>query len=455
MKLPIAEPDLKQFLGSGPRYTSYPTQPVWTSAIGPELWKEELSLDSSPHRLAIYVHLPFCEKLCHFCACNRIIDPHHTLDSDYLDALKREIRQVSSLLSHKQVEQIHWGGGTPTFLSPAQCAGLMKNLQDSFQIEEDSEISIEVHPNVTTDEHLRRLKQVGFNRISMGVQDFDPVVQEVINRNQTYERTAHLIKVTRDLGFESLNLDLIYGLPKQTEKGFSETMDKVATLRPDRIALYGFANVPWRQPFQRKFKDADIPEGAKKLQLYFLAREFLESAGYRAIGMDHFALETDELYQSFVRGHLHRNFMGYTTRPDLSLIGFGVSAISDFGSLYVQNEKKLGDYYKKILRNELATSVGHRMTPEDRLRKKIILDLMCFREIAYKTVEEEFLIQFETYFADELRELQKFEKMGLLQIEGQKIRVKGAGHVFIRNICMVFDTYLIKNSEKPIFSKTI
>jgi oxygen-independent coproporphyrinogen-3 oxidase len=370
--------------------------------------------------------------------------------------LFREIETAHSALrgSHRVI-QMHWGGGTPTFLSPDQIGELAEFCFERFDFASDAEISIEVNPVVTKKEHLEVLSRLGFNRISMGVQDFDPLVQDKINRHQSFELTENLVKASRALGFESVNLDLVYGLPRQNLKTFTETIEQVLKLRPERLAVYSFAKVPWKQPFQRRFLDSELPDGLQKIQLYLCARERLTAAGYDVIGMDHFALPNDELAVAARERTLHRNFMGYTTKPDSELLGLGVSAISSVGSLFGQNAKTLPSYYKLIEKFGLATVLGHHLSSEDTLRRKVILNLMCNFEVNFKEIQESFGVDFKEHFKKEWPELEEFERQEMLVIEPSKLLVVGRGQILVRNIAMAFDQYLSADASQRKFSNTI
>ncbi len=452
----VTQEDIVRYSSPGPRYTSYPTYPNWSEKIRVADYEWRLTHGKVSESLSLYTHLPFCEKLCHFCACNRVIDPQRKFEDTYLEALHYEIEVVASRLgTRRRVGQFHWGGGTPTFLPVGKLQSLFAQFKKYFDLNADAEVSIEVHPNVTSHEHLQALKEMGFNRISFGVQDFDPLVQDKINRFQTYEKTADLAQESRRLGFSSLNLDLVYGLPKQTRETVADTIKKVIGLKPDRIALYSFAKVPWKEPFQRRFKDEELPEGLDKVNLYLDARVALEDAGYEAIGMDHFALPHDELAVAHRAQSLHRNFMGYTTKPDLDLVGFGVSAISDFAGLYAQNDKILSRYVDKVTSKGLATSVGFELSDDDLLRRELIHKLMCQYHLDLGYFESKYKIDFAHHFATELNELKILEGDGLLTLSDSKIQVIDRGQILVRNIAMIFDKYLPKESSGRRFSNTI
>ncbi len=453
----VSETDVLRYSQPGPRYTSYPTVPLWNEYIGPADWRAELRKGSSSKSgLSLYVHIPFCEKLCHFCACNRVIDRNHSMVESYFKYLFGEIDLVSENLSrYSSVVQMHWGGGTPTFLRPDEISRLSGYLSEKFNFDPSAELSIEVNPVVTNFEHLARLRALGFQRLSMGVQDFDPIVQNVINRHQSFEQTRDLVRKARDLGFGSINLDLIYGLPKQNLESFSTTLRQVIELKPERLAIYSFAKVPWKQPFQRRFSDRDLPTGFDKVSLYLRAREMLLDVGYEPIGMDHFTLPSDCIAEAAKEKKLHRNFMGYTTQPDADLIGFGISAISSFGSLYVQNEKTLPSYYRKIKDGLLATRLGCRLSEDDQRRRYVIMNLMCNFEISFLEFRKKFGVDFKIEFEREIEVLQDFVEDELVQFEKDKMKAIGRGQILIRNIVMAFDRYLEDKAENRKFSNTI
>ncbi len=456
VNLDIREEDLMTYIQPGPRYTSYPTANVWSEQFTDQDLMDELRVGGGRRGLSLYVHIPFCEKLCHFCACNRVIDKSHSRENDFVNKLAQEIQLVQRQLDpYRLVEQLHWGGGTPTYLAPQQILRLADALKSSFSFSANAELSVEVNPVVTRHDHIDSLREVGFNRISMGVQDFDIEVQSAINRHQTFEQTEWLNFYARDAGFSGVNLDLIYGLPKQNLYRFEKTLKLVSQLKPDRLAVYSFANVPWKQPFHRKFSDEDLPEGLEKVKLYLLAKGYLEAEGYVPVGMDHFALPGDELAIAARERRLHRNFMGYTTRPELDLIGLGPSAISIFGLVQAQNAKHLVEYEKRIHQARCATAVGHRLTFDDEVRRDLIASIMCNFEVQVTALESKFNISFPDYFKEELENLQHFERAGMLNFGSNRIEVLGRGKILVRNIAMVFDRYLSKSREERKFSSTI
>ncbi len=441
----------------GPRYTSYPTAPVWTQEVTSEEFKIALEREIQPSSaLSLYVHLPFCEKLCHFCACHKIIDPRREHEQSYIDAIHAEVELYKTTVGQNGVlEQVHFGGGTPTFYSPADLEKLFSNIESKFKWASHPEISIEVNPVVTTHDHLNKLRSLGFNRLSLGVQDFEPHVQDIINRHQTFDQTSELVEHAKSLKFESINLDLVYGLPLQTNESIERTIELVIKIKPDRIALYSFANVPWKYPFQRRFSDRDIPEGIVKINLYKIARTRLLEAGYEPIGMDHFALPDDELFKARRNKKLHRNFMGYTTKENAQMVALGISAISMLGSTYVQNKKTLPSYYANLKEKKFPVERGIKLNRDDLIRRKVIMDLMCQFEVSFSDVTKIFEIDFRQYFRTEIDRLKFFETNDLLQLHDDKIVISKTGELLIRNIAMVFDRYLEGLPERFLFSKTI
>src|ERR1700689_1218830 len=454
----ISDAILEKYNRPGPRYTSYPTAPVWKDDFGPEdleSFYARAENDSTP--LSLYMHLPFCESLCLFCACNVSIQKDKSVAIPYLAALKLEIEHVAGLVSKKRpVIQFHWGGGTPTYLTPAQMEDLFGHARERFAFQSDAEIGIEVDPRVTSRAHLESLRRLGFNRLSMGIQDFQPKVQETIRRVQPYEMTRDLIVASRGLGFESLSVDLIYGLPYQTAASFQATIDQVLTLAPDRVAMFSYAHVPWLRKQQGAFQ-AHLPEGRDKFQIFRAGLEGFLGAGYVYIGMDHFALPTDELAVAQRNRTLHRNFQGYTTKAGADLYGMGVSAISSIGSAYAQNRREIPVYQEEASSRGLATFRGYRLSDDDRLRRAVIGRLLCHTVIPKHEVESEFGISFDEYFAPELTRLADLAADGLVILDGDEIRVTPLGRIFIRNVAMVFDRYIEeqKMDQKPLFSKTL
>jgi oxygen-independent coproporphyrinogen-3 oxidase len=456
--LDITEEFLSKYNRPGPRYTSYPTAPVWTESFGPDdLEQEFLAADRAARPVSLYMHLPFCEALCLFCACNVVIQKDKSAASPYLEVLKREIAHVAERVSRSRpVVQLHWGGGTPTYLSPAQLDDLFAFTRARFSFAPDAEIGVEVDPRVTSREHLATLRRLGFNRLSMGIQDFHPEVQAAVHRIQPFEMTRDLIREARRLGFESINVDLIYGLPYQTPERFARTVGQIIELSPDRIAMFSYAHVPWLKKQQGSFAK-HLPEGLAKFHIFRSGLlKFLE-AGYLYIGMDHFARPGDELAIAQENRTLHRNFQGYTTKAGADLYGTGVSSISGIGDSYAQNYRDLPAYKTAVAARGIATMRGYRLSPDDRIRRAVISRLLCHTVLRKREIDTQFGIRFDDYFAPELEHLTPFLEDGLVTHSGDEIRATMLGRIFIRNIAMVFDPYLERQqlAQRPLFSKTL
>ncbi len=454
----ISEAFLAKYNQPGPRYTSYPTAPVWKDDFGPGDLEEYCArADARGTPLSLYMHLPFCESLCLFCGCNVSIQKNKSVAIPYLAALKHEIEHVAGTVSKKRpVIQFHWGGGTPTYLTPAQMDDLFGHARDRFSFAPDAEIGIEVDPRVTSRAHLETLRRLGFNRLSMGIQDFHPMVQKTIHRVQPYEMTRDLIVAARDLGFESISVDLIYGLPYQTAETFAATIEQVLTLAPDRVAMFSYAHVPWLKKQQGSFA-AHLPEGSEKFRIFRTGLEGFLGAGYVYIGMDHFARPGDDLAIAQTNRTLHRNFQGYTTKAGADLYGMGVSAISSVGESYAQNRREVPAYQSAVAERGVATMRGYRLSNDDVIRRAVIGRLLCHTVIPKREVEAEFSIKFDEYFAAELARLDGPSADGLVTLDADEIRVTPLGRIFIRNVAMVFDRYLHEQQmdQKPLFSKTL
>lgn len=456
--LEVSEEFLAKYNRPGPRYTSYPTAPVWDDKFHQADLEEFLhNAESAATPVSLYMHLPFCENLCLFCACNVVIQKDKKAAIPYLESLKAEINHVSGFVSRqREVVQFHWGGGTPTYLSPAQLQDLFGYTREHFSFAANVEIGIEVDPRVTTHEHLATLRKLGFNRLSMGIQDFTPEVQKTIHRVQPFELTRDLIVEARRLGFDSVNVDLIYGLPYQTAASFAESIDKVLELNPDRIAMFSYAHVPWLRKQQGAFQ-GHLPEGMEKFHIFKIGVRKFTDAGYLYIGMDHFARPGDELAIAQSNRTLHRNFQGYTTKAGADLYGMGVSAISSIGEAYAQNDRALATYQSAVAERGLATMRGYRLNSDDLLRREVITKLLCHTVVRKREIENTFQIRFDEYFASELAELRAMRDDGLVLLSDDEIRVTTLGRIFIRNLAMPFDRYLReqKMDSRPLFSKTL
>jgi oxygen-independent coproporphyrinogen III oxidase len=445
---------------SGPRYTSYPPAPIFTPEFGAnDMRNEILRVEENPANkgLSLYFHIPFCDTLCYFCGCTTIITRNRTHLDEYLPYLKKEIDLLAPLLhSSREVVQMHWGGGTPTYFTPAQIAEIGGYIRNAFRFSPDAEISVEVDPRDISLDHMKMLRQVGFNRISLGVQDFNTKVQQAVNRNQSEFITRQAIGWSRQLGFSSLNVDLIYGLPLQTVDTFSETLDKIIEIAPERIAVYNFAYVPWMKKHQNLIHVEDLPSPETKIAMLTTTIEKLSEGGYVYIGMDHFAKPDDELAVAQKTKALHRNFQGYSTKAGTDLYGLGMSAISHFGTTYAQNAKELKEYYTTIDAGKFATHLGYRMTPDDVLRKHVILRLMCDLSLDKAEVGKEFGITFDEYFASSMTALEPLLKDELIVSTPSELVVTSNGRLFLRNIAMCFDAYLsAKAKQQHLYSKTV
>ena len=451
---------LKRFNKPGPRYTSYPTAPVFSQEFTVADFEKEVAEtnraeSSSP--ISLYFHFPFCEKLCYFCGCNMLVTHKREHIREYNEYLKREIERLVPLISNsRKVEQMHFGGGTPSYLTPDEILDIGEFIQSKFNFADDLEASVEIDPRNLTRTHLEAFRQIGFNRTSFGVQDFNLQVQEAINRVQSEEITRQTVAWARELGYQSVNLDLIYGLPFQTLESFAETVEKVIDISPERIAVFNYAHVPWLKKHQNVMPAEAMPSPDERLQILKMTIEKLTGAGYEYIGMDHFAKPTDELAVAQKNNSLYRNFQGYSTKSGADVYAFGLSAISQFQNIYAQNLKNLKDYYTRVDADLPATNVGYRMTFDDHVRKETINQLMCHLEIDKRGIERKFDINFEEYFALDIPKLQTFIDENLLENNADKIKIIGAGILIIRNVAMCFDAYLEKMMrEKPVFSKTV
>jgi len=452
---------LTRFDVSGPRYTSYPTADRFVDAFGEDeyvlaLQQRRQSAVGKSLPLSIYVHIPFCESLCYYCACNKIITKHHDRADVYLRYLSREIDLHTAHCGVGQtVSQIHFGGGTPTFLSDDGLRELMGMLRSNFTLVPGGEYSIEVDPRTVDASRLALLHELGFNRLSFGVQDFDPEVQKAVHRIQPAEQVFALVESARSIGFDSINVDLIYGLPKQTPDSFDRTLAQVAQLRPDRIALYAYAHLPDRFKPQRRINESDLPNADTRLQLLSLAIKKLTDAGYVFIGMDHFAKPDDELAVAQRQGRLHRNFQGYSTHADCDMLSFGISSIAKVGPTYSQNYRTLDEYYDRLDAGVLPVLRGIELTADDLLRRSIIQALMCHFEISTESIEIAHLIDFKKYFAAELEDLKELERGGLVKVDDKWITVLPPGRLLVRAISMVFDKYLRADRQRTRYSKVI
>lgn len=452
----------EKYACQGPRYTSYPTAPHFREDFDVQHYldwqQQEKSQESAP--LSLYVHVPFCRDICYYCACNKVVTRKKGVAREYLSRLFREIEIQSSVVGNRRpITQMHWGGGTPTFLDNAEITELMHTLASHFRLLDKGyrEYSIELDPRTVDAATIALLKGIGFNRISLGIQDFDPLVQKSINRIQSLTSVSKLVDCIRAHGFRSLSFDLIYGLPHQDRHTMAETLRKVIQLGPDRIACYNYAHLPERFSSQRAIDRLTLPEPHEKLLLHQIISDTLQEAGYLHIGMDHFVLPQDELAMAQAEGRLQRNFQGYSLQLAEDLLGLGVSSISQLGDFYLQNERQLDNYYSRLDKGEVPLAKGCRMNQDDRLRKHIIMSLICELQLDITECNQQFGVNFNSLFAQQLLDMQPMERDGIVAIQSQRIVVTENGRPFLRNICMLFDAYLSKTAIEPRhnFSKTV
>ena len=458
----LSEALLRRFDVAGPRYTSYPTADRFVEAFVADDYRRALAqraegatIGADPP-LSLYVHVPFCESICYYCACNKVITRHHERAAEYLEALEREIALHTAVLGSGQpVSQLHLGGGTPTFLNDAELERLMTSIRRNFALVAGAETSIEVDPRTVSGERLAFLAKLGFNRLSFGVQDFDPQVQKAVNRIQPFDSVRELVERARTIGFESINIDLIYGLPKQTPASFRRTVEQVNSLRPDRIALYAYAHLPQRFKPQRRIDEAALPAPDARVGMLGAAMQGFLAQGYVHIGMDHFALPDDALAVAKRRGRLHRNFQGYSTQPDCDLIGLGVSAIGRMGATYSQNAKTLPEYYDALRRGRLPIVRGLALSRDDLVRRTVIMALMCQGRVEFESIELAHQIDMREYFAAEFEQLAALEEQGLVELEPGAIQATPAGWYFVRAVAMLFDRHLQTDRMRERFSRII
>lgn len=441
---------------SGPRYTSYPTALQFTDDFNAKRYLSAVGATSKDDPLSIYIHIPFCATLCYYCACNKIVTKDHSKSLTYTEYLKREIALHARQLGGRKVTQIHWGGGTPTFISPEEMNAIMECLHHHFELvpREQGEYSIEVDPRAVNDDSIPFMASLGLNRLSVGIQDFDPKVQKAVNRLQSFEQTEKVIVQAREHGFHSINVDLIYGLPYQTEETFKETLEKVLLLSPDRLSIFNYAHLPNHFKPQAAIPKNALPNAEEKLKILEYTVGFLTRSGYVHIGMDHFAKPDDELAIAQREGRLHRNFQGYATRSECELLALGVSGISQLGNSYFQNQKDLDSYYASIENNELPLWRGVTLDKDDELRRDVIMQLICHFHLEFETIGKKHAIVFKDYFSKELENLKSFAEDGLVNIHNDGLEVAPLGRLLIRNICTVFDRYLSAMAEGR-FSKLI
>ncbi len=456
-KLEWDEQLLSKYNISGPRYTSYPTALEFSDSYKTSDYVKCLNSLSKDKSLSLYIHVPFCQNICYYCACNKIITKNKDKAARYIKSLIEEIRMVASELGDNKLRQIHWGGGTPTYLSIAQITEIMEAIREVFDVpnENSTEISIEIDPRAIAIVDIKKLAQLGFNRMSMGVQDFNSKVQKAVNRVQSFEMTRDMIIEARRHGFKSINLDLIYGLPFQTKQTFEQTLNQVLEISPDRISVFNYAHLPNRFKPQRRIDSYTLPSATEKLDIFQYIIETLQNNGYLYIGMDHFAKPDDELAIAQKNGQLHRNFQGYTTHEEYDLIGVGVSSIGSINGQYHQNVRDIDEYYAMLDKKRLPSWRGVLTNKDDEIRKSIIFDLICHFEMSITDLEAEYHIDFQQYFDSELKTLKPFIEDGLVELSSKCIIVTARGRMLVRNICMLFDAYLNELQLISNFSKVI
>lgn len=448
---------IRKYNVPGPRYTSYPTVPYWDEqAPSEEAWKARVAStfqhSNTSSGISLYIHLPFCERLCTFCGCNKRITVNHGVERPYIEAVLKEFDLYLAFLGETpRISEIHLGGGTPTFFAPEELVYLLSRLLEKAHVVPGAEFGFEAHPNVTTEAHLQALAALGFTRVSFGVQDFDPKVQAIINRHQSYAQTKEVTDMARHYGYNSINYDLVFGLPLQTRDSIVDTVEKVKTVMPERIAFYSYAHVPWVSKAQRRYTEDDLPLGEEKRALYELGRQLLEEVGYKEIGMDHFALPSDALYQAFEEKRLHRNFMGYTPNYTALMIGLGMSSISDSWDGFIQNNKMVEEYEELVHQGQIPILKGHLLNEEDLILRRHILNIMCHFETRWSDPQW----QHPSLIAG-LERMREMEQDGLVRIQQEQLEVTELGKTFIRNICMTLDARLWRNKpETQLFSQVI
>ena len=444
---------LKKYSTHCPRYTSYPTVPHFSSNFPAHSFYREAM--SSSGDVSLYFHIPFCKKLCYYCACNMVVTHNVQYMKDYLQWLFREMDMVSEVIDPKRkVVQIHLGGGSPSYLPCEQLEELFSHIHSRFNITSNCEISIEIDPRNLTPHHLPTMAKVGCNRLSMGIQDLDPQVQQAINRVYDYSLISETFQTANELGFESINVDLMYGLPYQTQDTFASTVEKIIELNPDRLAIFHYAHVPWMKKHQKLIQEETLPTAAEKWEMFSQTTLRLQEAGYVYIGLDHFAKESDSLAQSLRAGNLHRNFQGYTTNGDVEIYAMGVTAISQLKNIYVQNVKTIKEYKENLSQGKQPVFIGYKMTADDHLRRDVIMKIMCNNYLQKQLIEKKYDIVFDDYFSEALKELVEMEKDGLVVLDKEYIKVNEVGRLFIRNIAQKFDHYFTIHGQNT-YSKSV
>jgi oxygen-independent coproporphyrinogen-3 oxidase len=458
MSLHIPAEFVEKYNQPGPRYTSYPTVPAWKQAFGEAEYREALSElgDRPGDELAIYLHLPFCAKHCFYCGCNAMVSREKSAVGAYLDGVEKELAMVTALIgTHRRVVQFHWGGGTPNYLSEAEVARTLAMFRGAFDLAPDAEVSLEIDPRIATPEQVASLRAAGFNRISLGVQDFNESVQVAIGRKQSRERTLNVYESCRAAGFPGVNVDLVYGLPGQTRESFAHTLGEIIELQPDRVACFSYAHVPWVRPLQNKVDTTLMLSGYDKFALFMLTVDRFKDADYTWIGIDHFAKRNDELSVALRDRALHRNFMGYATKPAPHMLAFGMSGIGDVCDRFVQNDAELESWGSAVDTGHLPIVKGHKLSADDRLRRLVILNLMCNLELPWKLTEAAFGAPADRLLAGELAALPALVDDGLVEANTEGLRITEKGRYFVRNVAMIFDAYLGGSQDKPLYSRTV
>ena len=452
----LPEALLRRFDTPGPRYTSYPTADRFVDAFPVDTVQQALRRRAAGAPLSVYVHIPFCESVCYYCACNKVVTRHHERAAEYLDALETEVALIEASAGPAQaVSQLHFGGGSPTFLSDDELARVVAALRRAFAVGDETEMSIEVDPRTVTPLRLAHFRALGFNRLSFGVQDFDPDVQQAVHRVQSFESVRELMRAARALGYVSINADLIYGLPRQMPQSFARTVAQIGELRPDRIALYAYAHLPQRFKPQRRIVSAELPTATQRVAMLGDAIAGFLGRGYQYIGMDHFALPDDSLAVAKREGRLHRNFQGYSTQPDCDLVGLGVSAIGKIGTCYTQNAKTLPEYYAALRQQQLPVQRGITLDDDDLLRRDVIMALMCQGRVQFDAIAAAHGVDMREHFAPELQRLQPMAEAGLVQLEPGAVQVTAAGWYVVRAVAMVFDRWLQGDAQRERFSRIL
>ncbi len=458
-KFEFDEELIKRYNHAGPRYTSYPTAVQFNEDYGIKQYQNYAEKSNQSGKdLSLYFHIPFCDTVCFYCGCNKVVTKDRTKAAPYLQRVHKEIEMQSALFdSQRKVNQLHWGGGTPTFISHDEMKALMDHTRKHFNLHDDDqgEYSIEIDPREVSYESIQLLRELGFNRMSLGVQDFNPEVQKAVNRIQSKQQTLDALNAARELNFKSISVDLIYGLPKQTVESFDKTLDELLSIDPDRVSVFNYAHLPERFKPQRRINNEDLPAAEVKLQIFKHCMEKLTGAGYIYIGMDHFAKPNDELSIAQKNGKLYRNFQGYATHADCDLIGLGITSIGTIENSFAQNHRDMDNYFKAIDAGDLAVFRGVEIDQDDIIRREVIMQLICHFKLSFSQIENKFSINFKQYFADELNRYQIMIDDGLVNINNQGIIVNDRGHLLIRNICMVFDRYIKPDQQTTNFSKLI